>query len=70
MKQKEIKTDSNKSFGIVFFVIFIIVALWPLLKDENIRVWSFIVSIILPLDPRKYILFSFLIFAVSRSFRH
>ena len=46
MKQKEIKTDSNKSFGIVFFVIFIIVALWPLLKDENIRVWSLIVSII------------------------
>lgn len=45
MKQKEIKTDSNKSFGIVFFVIFIIIALWPLLKDENIRVWSIIVSI-------------------------
>ena len=46
MKQKEIKTVSNKSFGIVFFVIFIIIALWPLLKDENIRVWSIIVSII------------------------
>ena len=46
MKQKEIKTASNKSFGIVFFVIFIIIALWPLLKDENIRVWSIIVSII------------------------
>ena len=46
MKQKEIKIGSNKSFGIVFFVIFIIVALWPLLKDENIRVWSLIVSII------------------------
>ncbi len=46
MKQKEIKTGSNKSFGIVFFVIFIIIALWPLLKDENIRVWSLVVSII------------------------
>jgi len=46
MKQKEIKTGSNKSFGIVFFVIFIIIALWPLLKDENIRVWSIIISII------------------------
>ena len=45
MKQKEIKIGSNKSFGIVFFVIFIIIALWPLLKDENIRVWSIIVSI-------------------------
>ena len=45
MKQKEIKISSNKSFGLVFFVIFIIIALWPLLKDENIRVWSIIVSI-------------------------
>ena len=46
MKHKEIKTGSNKSFGIVFFVIFIIIALWPLLKDENIRIWSIIISII------------------------
>ena len=46
MKQKEIKISSNKSFGLVFFVIFIIIALWPLLNDGNIRVWSIIVSII------------------------
>tara|TARA_B100000401_G_scaffold436014_1_gene378733 strand:- start:915 stop:1307 length:393 start_codon:yes stop_codon:yes gene_type:complete len=46
MKQKEIKISSNKSFGLVFFVIFIIIALWPLLNDENIRIWSIIVSII------------------------
>tara|TARA_Y100001970_G_scaffold27314_1_gene33284 strand:- start:183 stop:575 length:393 start_codon:yes stop_codon:yes gene_type:complete len=46
MKHKEIKTGSNKSFGIVFFVIFIIIALWPLLKNENIRIWSIIISII------------------------
>ena len=46
MKQKEIKKSSNKSFGLVFFVIFIIIALWPLLNDGNIRIWSIIVSII------------------------
>ena len=46
MKQKEIKTSSNKSFGLVFFVIFIIIALWPLLKEGDIRIWSIIVSII------------------------
>ena len=46
MKQKEIKISSNKSFGLVFFVIFIIIALWPLLNDGNIRIWSIIVSII------------------------
>ena len=41
-----IKISSNKSFGLVFFVIFIIIALWPLLNDGNIRIWSIIVSII------------------------
>ena len=46
MKQKEIKISSNKSFVLVFFVIFIIIALWPLLNDGNIRIWSIIVSII------------------------
>ena len=46
MNQKEIKISSNKSFGLVFFVIFIIIALWPLLNDGNIRIWSIIVSII------------------------
>ena len=46
MKQKEIKTSSNKSFGLVFFVIFIIIALWPLLKEGDIRIWSIIVSVI------------------------
>ena len=46
MKQKEIKISSNKSFGLVFFVIFIIIALWPLLNDGNIRIWSIIISII------------------------
>tara|TARA_Y100001970_G_scaffold282739_1_gene396200 strand:+ start:681 stop:1073 length:393 start_codon:yes stop_codon:yes gene_type:complete len=46
MKQKEIKISSNKSFGLVFFVIFIIIALWPLLNNGNIRIWSIIVSII------------------------
>jgi len=46
MKQKEIKIGSNKNFGLVFFVIFILIALWPLLSDGNIRIWSVIVSII------------------------
>ena len=46
MKQKEIKISSNKSFGLVFFVIFIIIALWPLLNNGIIRIWWIIVSII------------------------
>ena len=39
-------TSSNKSFGLVFFIVFLIVALYPLLNEENIRVWSIIISLI------------------------
>ena len=39
-------TSTNKSFGIVFFLFFLIVSLFPLLKNEDIRVWSLIIAII------------------------
>ena len=42
----KIKISSNRSFGIVFFVVFLIVALWPLKHEEDIRFWSLTVSII------------------------
>jgi len=47
MKQnKEIKLPSNKNFGIVFFIVFLIVSLYPLVNSDNIRIWSLIISII------------------------
>ena len=42
----KIKISSNRSFGLVFFVIFLIVALWPLKSGEDIRLWSLVLSII------------------------
>ena len=42
----ELKIGSNRSFGIIFFVVFMIIALWPLLNSENVRIWSLIISII------------------------
>ena len=42
----KIKISSNRSFGLVFFVIFLIVALWPLKSGEDIRLWSLALSII------------------------
>tara|TARA_Y100000817_G_C16432967_1_gene357222 strand:+ start:78 stop:470 length:393 start_codon:yes stop_codon:yes gene_type:complete len=46
MKHNEIKISSNKSFGFVFFVIFIVIALWPLLNEGNIRILSLILSLV------------------------
>ena len=42
----EIKIGSNRSFGIVFFVVFLIIALYPLLNNESIRIWSIIISLV------------------------
>ena len=46
MKKNNIKISTNKSFGIVFFIFFLIIAIFPLLEDKNIRVWSLSISII------------------------
>ena len=46
MSQDYIKIGTNRSFGIVFFIVFIIISLYPLIDGENIRVWSLIISII------------------------
>ena len=45
MKEK-IQISSNRSFGIVFFIVFLLVALYPLLDNENPRIWSLILSVI------------------------
>ena len=42
----DIKLGSNKSFGIVFFVLFLSISLYPLINNENIRLWSLIISLI------------------------
>ena len=46
MKNKKIKISSNRSFGLVFFAIFLIISIWPLLDNQDIRIWSLIVSLI------------------------
>ncbi len=46
MKSKNIKIGSNKSFGIVFFVVFLIIGLWPILNGNEIKIWSIIISLI------------------------
>ena len=43
---KDIKISSNRSFGFVFFVVFLLIGLYPLLNGDNIRIWSLILAII------------------------
>ena len=46
MDNKDIKISSNKSFGIVFFIFFLILSIYPLFKDGNFRIWTLILSIV------------------------
>ena len=46
MKNNNIKIGTNKSFGVVFFLFFLTVSIFPLFKDGNIRIWSLIIAII------------------------
>ena len=34
------KKENNKSFGILFFIIFLLIALWPLINSGPIRLWA------------------------------
>ena len=45
-KFEDIKISSNRSFGIVFFIFFLIIALYPLINNENIRLWSLMISFV------------------------
>jgi len=42
----KIEIGSNKSFGIVFFIFFLIISLWPIKNGQDIRLWSLVISII------------------------
>lgn len=40
----DVKGSSNRSFGLVFATVFIILALYPLLVNGSTRIWSLIVA--------------------------
>tara|TARA_Y100000741_G_scaffold309755_1_gene253275 strand:- start:868 stop:1251 length:384 start_codon:yes stop_codon:yes gene_type:complete len=42
----DIKISSNRSFGILFFVVFFLISIYPLTYSGNIRIWSLIISLI------------------------
>ena len=42
----KINISSNRNFGLVFFIVFLIISFWPLTNIESIRVWSIIISLI------------------------
>ena len=41
-----IKMPTNKNFGLVFFVVFFLIFIEPIIRNDELRYWSLIVSII------------------------
>ncbi len=63
MGKQDIQIGSNKSFGIVFAVVFLIIALWPLLDGGRFRVWALVTGIIL-------FIISFIYPSIFKPFNH
>ena len=42
----DLKISSNRSFGIVFFLVFVLISFYPLINNESIRFWSLIIAFI------------------------
>ena len=40
------KKENNKEFGILFFIVFLIIGLWPLLNNSSIRIWALIIALL------------------------
>ena len=40
----KIEKSTNRSFGLVFFIAFLIIGLWPLAHDGSVRFWSLIIA--------------------------
>ena len=40
------KINSNRGFGIVFFVVFLLISIWPSIEGQSIRIWALTLSLI------------------------
>tara|TARA_S200000501_G_scaffold55101_1_gene45217 strand:- start:1975 stop:2367 length:393 start_codon:yes stop_codon:yes gene_type:complete len=68
MSSDKINKSSNRSFGILFFFVFLIIALFPLINNDEIIIWSLIAAFIflilgltnsIFLQPLNYLWFQF-----------
>ena len=46
MKKNLVKISSNRSFGFLFFIVFLAISLWPLKSQGDLRLWAFILSLV------------------------
>ena len=42
----DIKIGSNRSFGLVFFIVFLLISIYPIFNEGSIRLWSLLIAAI------------------------
>ena len=42
----DVKIGSNRSFGVVFSIVFLLISIYPLINNDNVRIWSLVISLI------------------------
>ena len=44
--KSKIKAGSNRNFGMVFFIVFLILGFWPITDGREIRIWLVVISLV------------------------
>jgi hypothetical protein len=45
-ERDEVRVGSDRSFGVVFFVVFALIAFWPFFWGGEIRVWALAIAVV------------------------
>ena len=40
------KISSNKSFGILFFIVFVLISIWPVIQGGSLRIWAIPIALL------------------------
>jgi hypothetical protein len=43
-RDEAVKAGSERSFGVVFAVVFVVVGLWPLIDGGAVRIWALVIG--------------------------
>ena len=54
IERTDVKSGSERSFGLVFAAVFGVVALWPLLDGDDVRVWAAVAAVVFALAALVY----------------
>lgn len=45
-REHVVKTSSNRSFGLVFTAVFVVLGLWPLFGGGDVRIWALALGVV------------------------